>query len=107
MGADAALVAATLVGVYYASTARRLFRGDHVMERVWRATTTTLMIIAIFSVLDLVFTVQSSFLLQFHLISIAAVFAVCIFDFAAMALVRWGRSSTEPRTQPSQQSPQP
>lgn len=103
MGADVALAAAAFVGTYYAIECSRLFRGDLIMEEVWRLATVAFVILAFFSVLDFVLTLANSAFLQYHLVRIAAVFAIAVFVAAVMVLVRWGRSSTEPRTQQSGQ----
>jgi hypothetical protein len=100
--ADMALAVLTFTGVYYAFMSSRLFRGD-VMERVWRLATVAFLIIAFFSVFDFILTVENSPLVQLHLVRIAAAFGVGVFVVSLGTLVGWAKSSTEPRTQPSQQ----
>lgn len=103
---DVALAVLTFVGTYYAYVASRLFRGDPIMERMWRLVTAAFIFVAFFSVLDLILTVASNPLVGLHLVRIAAILALGIFVFAVMMLVRWGKSSMELRTQPSRQYPQ-
>ena len=98
LGADVALAAAAFVGTYYAFEASRLFKGDPIMERVWRLATVAFVILAFFSALDFLFTAEGSSLVQYHLVRIAAVIAIAVFVFAVILLVRWGRSSTELKT---------
>jgi len=104
--ADVALFVAAFIGTSYAFEASRLFQGDLIMEKVWRLATTAFLIIAFFSVLDLLLTVENSSFVQYHFVRIGAVFAIAIFVVAVIQLVRWGRSSMEPRTRPSRPSPQ-
>ena len=103
---DFALLVAAFVGTLYAFESSRLFKGDTIMEKVWRLSTAAFVIIAFFSVFDFILTVQNSSLVQYHFVRIGAVFAIAIFVVAVGLLVRWGRSSMEPRTRQSQQSPQ-
>jgi len=103
MGADFALVATAFVGTYYAFVSSRLFRGDLIMERVWRLATAAFLVVAFFSVLDFAFTAENNSLMQLHLVRFAALFAIIIFVVAAMSLVRWGRSTTEAGNQQSRQ----
>ena len=106
LGADAVLAVVSFTGTYYASVASRLFRGDPVMERVWRLATVAFAVVALFSVLDFVFTAGNSDLVLLHLVRLSAVFALAVFVVAVMTLVRWGKASTEPKTEQSPQSPQ-
>jgi ACR3 family arsenite efflux pump ArsB len=106
MGADLALAAVAIIGIYYAIECANLFRGDLIMQRVWRLATAAFVILAFFSVLDFLLTFANNPLGQYHLVRVATVFAIGAFAAAAMVLVRWGRSSTEPRTQQSGQYPQ-
>jgi hypothetical protein len=106
IGADIALVAVAIAGVYYATVSSRLFKGDPVMERVWRLAAIAFMIIVFFSALDIIFNLANSSLMQVYLVRISAVFALAVFVLAMMNLVRWGRSSTEARTQQLPQYPQ-
>jgi len=100
--ADVALAAAAFVGTYYASLSSRLFRGDLIMERVWRLATVAFLAVAFFSVLDFIFTAENSSYLLLDSVRFASIFAVSIFVVAMMQLVRWGRSSTEAGTELSQ-----
>jgi DMSO/TMAO reductase YedYZ heme-binding membrane subunit len=102
---DLALAAVAFAGTYYAFESSRLFRGDF-MERVWRLVTTAFIIIAFFSILDFIFTIENSSLAQLDVVRIAAVFAICVFVYAMMTVVKWGKSSMESRTQLSRQYPQ-
>jgi hypothetical protein len=95
MAADVALAAAAFMGTYYASVSSKLFKGDLIMERVWRLASAAFLVVAFFSVLDFIFNVENSSLVDIHLVRFAAVFAVVIFVVAMMLLVRWGRSTTE------------
>jgi len=104
MGADVALAIASFIGVYYAFVSSRLFRGDLIMERVWRLATIAFVVVGFVSALDFLFTATSSPLVQFDLGRIAAVFALAIFVVALMTLVRWGKS-TESGTQQSRRYP--
>ena len=106
LGADAVLAVVSFTGTYYASVASRLFRGDPVMERVWRLATVAFAGVALFSGLDFVFTAGNSDLVLLHLVRLSAVFALAVFVVAVMTLVRWGKASTEPKTEQSPQSPQ-
>jgi hypothetical protein len=106
MGGDVALAATAFLGTYYASVASGLFRGDPIMERVWRLATAAFVIVAFFSVLDFMLTFISSPILSYHLVRFAAVFAIAVFVVAAMVLVRWGKMPMEPKTQLSRQYPQ-
>ena len=101
--ADVALFVAAFIGTYYALESSRLFKGDLIMENVWRLATAAFAIISFFSVLDFLLTVENSSLVQYHFVRIGAVFAIAIFVVAVMLLVRWGRSSMEPGTRPSRQ----
>ena len=105
LGADVALAVVAFIGTYYAFLATRLFRGDLIMERVWRLATIAFTIVALFSVLDFIFTLENSPLVNLHLVRIASVFALAVFIFAIMTVVRWGRSPMESRTQQSRQYP--
>ena len=103
--ADIALAAAAFVGTYYASVSGKLFKGDLVMEKVWRLATVAFVVVAFVSVLDLISMAGGSSLSQFHLVRIGAVVAVIIFVVAMIELVRWGKSTTEGGSQQSRQSP--
>jgi uncharacterized membrane protein YfhO len=103
IGADVVLAVVAFMGTYYASVSSRLFKGDPIMERVWRLATIAFVTVLFFSALDFIFTVTGSPLAQLHLARISAAFALIVFVVAIMTLVRWGRSSTEPKTQQSQQ----
>lgn len=103
--ADVALAVAAFIGTYYASVSSRLFRGDLIMERVWKLATTAFTVIALFSVLDIIFIAENSSLVLLHLFRFAAVFAVAIFVVAMMLLVRWGKSTMESGTPQSRQYP--
>jgi hypothetical protein len=105
MAADVALAAVAFVGTYYGSVLSKLFRGDLIMERVWRLATAAFMIVAFFSALDFIFTAENSSLVQLHLVRISAAFAVAVFVVAMMLLVGWGRSTTESGTLQSRQYP--
>jgi hypothetical protein len=107
VAADVALAIAAFIGTYYASVSSRLFKGDPIMERVWKLATTAFMVIAFFSVLDIIFIVENSSLALLHLVRFALVSALIIFVVAVMLLVRWGKSATEPGTPQSRQSPLP
>jgi hypothetical protein len=104
--ADIALVAVATLGVYFATVSSRLFKGDPIMERVWRLAAVAFMIVAFFSALDIIFNVENSSLAQLYLVRISAIFALAVFVLAMMNMVRWGRSSTEKRTPQSPQYPQ-
>jgi hypothetical protein len=97
LGADIAIVVITSIGTYYAFVASTLFKGDVIMERVWRLATTAFAIVAFFSVIDFGLTAANSSLVGLHLVRIAAVIAIGIFVVAVMLLTRWGRSTIEPR----------
>ena len=99
VAADVALAIAAFVGTYYSSVSSRLFRGDPIMERVWKLATTAFIIVAFFSALDIIFIAENSSLVLLHLVRFGAVFAVVIFVMAVMLLVRWARSTTESGTQ--------
>ena len=103
MGADVALAAAAFLGTYYASVSSRLFRGDLIMERVWRLAAAAFLAVAFFSVLDFIFIAENSSFVLLDLVRIASIFAVGIFVVAMMQLVRWGRATTEGGTQRSRQ----
>jgi len=103
MVADVALAASAFVGTYYASVSRGLFRGDIVMERVWRLATVAFLAVAFFSVLDFIFTAENSSIVSLHLVRFASIFAVVIFVVAMMQLVRWGKSATEGGNRQSRQ----
>jgi len=105
VAADVALAIAAFIGTYYASVSSRLFRGDLIMERVWKLATTAFIVIALFSVLDIIFIAENSSLALLHLVRFAAVFAVVIFVVAVMLLVRWGKSATESGIPQSRQYP--
>ena len=105
MVADIVLAAAAFVGTYYASVSSRLFKGDPIMERVWRLATAAFLAVAFFSILDLIFTAENSSLVLLHLVRFASIFAVVIFVVAMMQLVKWGKSTTEGGNQQSRQSP--
>lgn len=100
LGADVALVVITAIGTYYASVASKLFKGDSIMERVWRLATVAFGIVAFFSVIDFALTAANSSMIGLHLVRIAAVIAIGIFVVAMMLLARWGQSTMEPRTPP-------
>ena len=102
---DAALALAAFMGTYYASVSSRLFKGDFIMERVWKLATIAFLVIAFFSVLDIIFIAENSSLVLLHLVRFASVFAIVIFVIAVMLLVRWGRSTTEAGTRRSGQYP--
>ena len=104
--ADVALFVTASIGTFYAFESSRLFKGDLIMEKVWRLATTAFVIVAFFSALDFLLTAENSSLVKYHFVRIGAVFAIAIFVIAVMLLVRWGRSTMEPGTRPSQQSPQ-
>ena len=104
--ADVALLVLAFIGTYFAFESSRLFKGDLIMEKLWRLSTTAFVTIAFFSVLDFIITAENSSLVQYHFVRIGAVFAIAMFVVAVMLLVRWGRSSIEPGTRPSRQSPQ-
>jgi hypothetical protein len=96
--ADIALAVVAFAGTYYASGARRLFKGDIIMERVWLLATAAFTLVALLSLLDFIFTVENSSLVLLHLTRIGAVLAMAVFVVATMLLVRWGKTSTEQRT---------
>jgi phosphoglycerol transferase MdoB-like AlkP superfamily enzyme len=104
--ADIALFVSAFIGTYYAFESSRLFKGDFIMEKVWRLATVAFVITAFFSVLDFILTAENGSLAQYHFVRIGAVFAIAIFVVAVMLLVGWGRSSMESRTRPSRQSVQ-
>jgi hypothetical protein len=106
VGTDIVLAAVAFIGMYYASVSTRLFKGDPIMERVWRLATVAFVIVALFSALDFIFVVSDSSLVELHLVRIAAVFGLAVFVAAMVVLVRWGRSSTDPKTEPSRPYPQ-
>lgn len=60
IGADVALAVTAFVGAYYAFVSSRLFRGDFIMERVWRLATASFAITAFLSVLDFLLTTVNS-----------------------------------------------
>ena len=94
------------MGTYYASASSRLFKGDLIMERVWMLATVAFMVVAFFSALDFIFYIEDSSLVQLHLVRITSVLALAVFVVAMVMLVRWGKSSTEPKTRQSRLSPQ-
>ena len=99
LGTDVALAVISFTGAYYAFVASELFKGDLIMEKVWRLSTTAFAILAFFAVFDFLLTLVSSPLDWLHLVRLASVFAIGIFVFAVIMLVSWGRSPTESRTQ--------
>ena len=99
LGADIAVLAVAIVGTYYTSVCNRLFKGDVIMEKVWRLATFAFVIVVLFTALDFIFTAEDSSLVQLHLVRIASAFALAVFVVAIMTLARWGRTSTEPRIQ--------
>jgi magnesium-transporting ATPase (P-type) len=88
MGSDAVLAVATFAGVYYSFRASRLFKRD-IMERVYRITTAAFLIVAFFSVLDFISIISNNFLVEIHLVRIAATVAVVLFVIALAMLVKW------------------
>ena len=105
LGTDFVLTGLTFVGTYYAFVAGNLFKGDLIMERVWRLATLAFGIFAFFSAIDFILTADNIPAVGVHPIRIGAVLSVSIFIVSVILLVRWGRSTMEPRTQPSRQYP--